>query len=136
MVVASPPIPRSRIAIGIDPALRPRMAGLSEGRTLAIDFFVARLRTSVVVGDLSLRWLDTGPEGEIEVPDGLAALATIEGVGLVADARLLELLATTGPTIVEGGPPFARHLALRLDDSAAWIEFLETPVARRRRSLS
>lgn len=131
-----PSIRRSAIAIGLEPRLRSRFAELANGRTLAIDFFISRLCTSIVVGDLELRWLATEPGGHVWLPDGFVALAPIEGVGMAADERLLELLAASGPTIVEGGPLFARHLGLRLEDAAAWIDFLESPRSRRPVSLT
>jgi hypothetical protein len=60
-------------------------------------------------------------------------LAQVEGVPLLADERLLELLSKAGPTIRLVGPPFARHLAVELDDPGAWIDFLGTPAALRHR---
>ncbi len=92
-----------------------------------IDFFASRCCTSVAVGDLTARWMANPPS------TGFTPLAPIEGVPLVADERLLDLLASAGPTIRLGGPPFARHLAIDLDDPAAWIDFLGTPAALRRR---
>jgi len=132
MLQVAAPVPRSSIAIGVDPALRARLPALAGGRTLAIDFFASRiLCTNILVGDLTLRWLESGPSGETLMPDGFVALAPVDGVALAAKERLLGLLATTGPTIVEDGPTFARRLNLRLDDAAAWLAFLDAPGASR-----
>ncbi len=92
-----------------------------------IDFFASRCCTSVAVGDLTARWVDDPPV------EGFVALAAIEGVPIRANERLLELLAAAGPSVCLGGLPFARHLAVELDDPAAWIDFLGTPAALRRR---
>ena len=123
-------VPRSHIAIGVDPAVRERLPALADGRTLGIDFYASRLLcTNILVGDLTLRWLDSGPSGDTLMPEDFVALSPVDGVAVAAHERLLELLATTGPTIVENGPIFARHLNLRLDDAAAWLEFLDAPRA-------
>ena len=126
---AQRPIPRSRIAVGLDPALRGRLAVLAAGRAIAIDWFASRCRcTSVWVGDLTVRWIQPGTP----VDDGLVALAPIEGVPIRAAAGLLDMLATTGPSLRLSGPVFARRLSIDLVDPGAWLDFLETPVAHRR----
>jgi hypothetical protein len=123
---AASPIPRSRLAIGVDPSLRGALPELAAGRAIAIDFFASRCCTTVWIGDLTAGWLQPGESR----PD-LIALAPIEGVEAFVDRRLVELLAATGPTLHLAGPSFARHLAVRLDDAAAWLAFLETPPAHR-----
>jgi hypothetical protein len=126
---AQRPIPRSRIAIGLDPALRGRLTALAAGRAIAIDWFASRSScTSVWFGDLTVRWIEPGTP----VRDGYVALAPIDGVPVHAAAGLLDLLATTGPSLRLSGPGFARHLSVDLLDPGAWIDFLETPVAHRR----
>lgn len=123
------PVPRSRIAVGLDPALRGRLAPLAAGRSIAIDWFASRWRcTSVWVGDLTARWVEPGALVEA----GFVALAPIDGVPVLAAAGLLDLLATTGPSLRLSGPVFARHLALDLRDPVAWLDFLDTPLAHRR----
>jgi len=118
-------IDRSRIAIGLEPEVRDRLRTLAAGRILGIDFFSARCCTSVLIGDLTARWLVP------PLPGGFVVLMPIEGVDVAADERLLDLLEHAGPTLTWGGPPFARHFALRLADPAAWLTFLETPAAFR-----
>ena len=128
-------VPRSRIAIGVDPAVRDRQPALAAGRTRGDYYYASRLLcTNILVGDLTLRWLDSGPSGDTLMPEGFVALSPVDGVAVAANERLLGLLATTGPTIVEDGPIFARHLNLRLDDAAGWLEFLDAPRALRSHS--
>jgi hypothetical protein len=121
------PILRSPIAIGLAPTLRGRLETLSAGRALVIDFFASRCCTSVWVGDITAGWLQRGDDRS-----ELVSLAAIDGVAVFADPRLLDLLATAGPTLRLAGPTFARHLAIELDDAAAWLAFLETPAGHRR----
>ena len=132
MLGTAAPVPRSAIAIGLDPDLRPSFAERAGGRTLAIGYYASRMCGNILVGDLQLEWLHEGAAGDTRLPAGFIALAPIEGVGIAADERLLELLASSGATIGESGPPFARGLNLRLDDAAAWLDFLDSPLARRR----
>ncbi len=117
--------PRSVIAIGLAPDVRGRLAELARGRTLVIDYYSARCCTSVLVGDLTIRWAELRP------PGGFMPLEPIEGVAVVAEPRLLDVLERAGPSLAWGGPIFARHLAVRLDEPEAWIAFLETPAAFR-----
>jgi hypothetical protein len=124
---AASPIPRSQLAIGLDPSLRGELARLSAGRAVVIDFFASRCCTSVWIGDLTAGWLQPGESR----PD-LVALAPIDGVPVFVDRRLIDLLADAGPTLRLAGPSFARHLAVRLEDAAAWLAFLETPDSHRR----
>jgi hypothetical protein len=125
---AQRPIPRSRIAVGLDPALRGRLAVLAAGRSIAIDWFASRSRcTSVWIGDLTARWVKPGAP----VKAGLVPLVPIDGVPVHAAGGLLDLLATTGPSLRLSGPVFARHLAVDLVDPVAWFDFLETPLAHR-----
>jgi hypothetical protein len=125
--LAVSPIPRSRLAIGLDPSLRGELARLAAGRAVVVDFFASRTCTSVWVGDLTAGWLQPG-----SVRPELVALAPIEGVDVFVDRRLVELLVDAGPSLRLAGPSFARHLAVRLEDAAAWLAFLETPAAHRR----
>ena len=120
------PIPRSIVTIGLAAELRGRLAGLAEGRTLAIGFYASRCGPSVAVGDITVSWLEGAP------PPGSVALAPVEGVPLVTDERLVEILRDSGPTLLLGGPVFARHLAIRLERPELWIDFLSRPGALRR----
>ena len=113
-------VPRSRLSIGVEPALRAQLARLAAGRTLVIDYFASQ-RCGVVIGDLTGRF-DTEPLGP-----GYTELASIEGVRVFVESRLRSTLEVAGPTIRLGGPPFARHLAVELHEPEPWIEFLESP---------
>lgn len=128
---ASARIPRSAVEIDLQPGLRPQFPDLAAGRTLAIGYFTSPLWGNVLIGDLQLRWLAEGPGGSVSMPTGFVALSPLEGVGVVADERLLEVLAAARPTIVATGPRFARGLNLRLERSEVWIDFLDSPAARK-----
>ena len=128
---ASAIIPRTAVAIGLDPAFRLSFPNVAAGRTLAIGYFTSRL-LGRIIGDLELTWLEDAPGGSIELPAGFVALEPVAGVGLAADQRLLELLSVSGPTLVESRGPFASTgVDVRLDAAEAWIDFLDSPVARR-----
>jgi hypothetical protein len=119
------------VAIGLDPGLRGTFAEVAKGRVLAIGYFTSPLWGNILIGDLELHWLDGRPGGAIELPSGYVALEPIDGVGVVADERLIGVLSDAAPTLVETGPPFARGLDVRLDAAEAWIDFLDSPAARR-----
>jgi|SRR6266545_4142159 len=113
-------VPRSQVSLGVEPTLRGSVAQLAKGRVLVIDYFASR-RCSVVIGDLTSDFEDTPPgRGYIE-------LASIEGVRVFAASRLLGVLAGARSSLRLGGPPFARHLAVDLDQPERWIDFLEEP---------
>jgi hypothetical protein len=113
-------LPRSRLAFGVEPALRVQLGRLAAGRTLVIDYFASR-RCSVVIGDLTCRF-EARPRGR-----GYTELASIDGVRVFVESRLLDTLKAAGPTLRLGGPPFARHLAIELDEPERWIDFLDGP---------
>ena len=113
-------VPRSQVGIGIESSLRGDLAGLARGRVLVIDYFASR-RCSVVVGDLTAQFTKRSPGS------GYTELAAIEGVRLFTDLRLLPVLRDGEPTLVIGGPPFARHLAVRLERPERWLDFLDEP---------
>ena len=129
--LGAPPISRAVVAIGLGTELRATFAELAAGRTLAIGYFTSRLCGSILIGDIDLEWLEAEPGGRVSLPAGFVALAPLESVALVVDERLLEVLATAGPTIVQADGPFRRGLAIRLDAPEAWLDFLESPGARR-----
>jgi hypothetical protein len=115
-------VPRSRISLGVEPTLRASFARLAHGRVMVIDYFVSRTRRQwIVFGDLTASFAD-GPPGP-----GFVELASIEGVRIFVERRLLPVLAEAGPTLRPAGPPFARHLAIELELPERWIEFLEGP---------
>ena len=113
-------VPRSKLSLGVEPTLRGSLARLANRRPIVIDYFASR-RCSVVIGDLTVKFGDrpTGP--------GYVELASIEGVRVFAESRLLEVLGDAGSTLRLGGPPFARHLSIELDRPERWIDFLEQP---------
>ena len=120
MGLAETVIPRSRIRVGIEPALRTRLTQLAAGRPLVLDYFASR-RCSVVIGDLTADFRREAPG------PAYVELASIEGVPVFAEARLLPVLNDAALTLRLGGPIFARHLAISLDPGSRWIEFLEQP---------
>ena len=121
-------VPRSQISLGVEPTLRRSLAQIANGRVLVIDYFASR-RCSVVIGDL------TGDFENAPPSPGFVELASIDGVRVFAEARLLAVLGDAGSTLRLGGLPFARHVAVELDRPERWIDFLEGPgvLARKRR---
>jgi hypothetical protein len=113
-------VPRSQVSVGVEPLLRQALAGLANGRVLVIDYFASR-RCSVTIGDTMADFEATPPGG------GYIELASIEGVRVFVEARLMPILSDAGPTLHLGGPPFARHLSVRLERPERWIEFLDAP---------
>jgi len=113
-------LPRSQISLGVEPTLRRSLAQLAKGRVLVIDYFASR-RCSVVIGDL------TGDFEDVPPAPGFVELASIEGVRVFAESRLLAVLADAGSTLRLGGLPFAQHIAVELDRPERWIDFLERP---------
>jgi hypothetical protein len=115
-------IPRSVVSIGVDVRVRPSLAERAAGRALVIDYFASR-RCGLVVGDLTARF------GQPPAARDYAELASIEGVPVFAHRLLLPLLRDTQPGLIEAGPVFARHLAVRLEQPERWLDFLEEPGA-------
>lgn len=127
--VSSPSAGLARtVRLAVDPNVRGRIAAIAAGRTLVVDYYATRCCTSVWVGDLAVSWRDADVE-EIRT----AELEPVDGVRVVADRHLLDVLAVGEPVLTLAGPSFARHLAVRLDRPEVWIAFLESPrIARRR----
>ena len=113
-------VPRSRISLGVEPPLRASLARLAGGRVVVIDYFASR-RCSVVFGDL------TGAFAARPPGPAYVEFASIEGVRIFVERRLLPVLAEAGPTLRLAGPSFARHLAVELEVPERWIDFLERP---------
>lgn len=114
------PIPRSAISVGVDRALRSSLPALAAGRSLVIDSF--RLwQCGTWVGDLTVEWwaAEPGPE--------FAELASLDGVRLFANRRLLRLLRDGEAMLRRGRLPFRRGLAVTLEHGELWIDFLEHP---------
>jgi hypothetical protein len=119
-VVAPPVIPRSQISVGLDPSLRASLGMFAAGRMLVLDYFASR-RCSVVIGDLTCGLRAALPIGDF------VELTPIEGVRLFVERRLLAILGEAGPSLRMAGPPFARHLAVKLEQPERWIDFLDGP---------
>lgn len=113
-------IHRSIVRVGVSPGLRSRLGQLAAGRPLVVGYFVSR-RCGVSVGDMTARFDRRGPGR------GYVQLATIEGVPMWVDERLLPVLRDAELTLRWGGPLFARHLAISLEPASRWIDFLEQP---------
>jgi hypothetical protein len=113
-------IPRSIVGIEVDARLRPSLAQRAAGHALLIDYFASR-RCGPVVGDLTARF------GQPPATREYAELASIEGVPVFAHRLLLPLLRDAQPRLIEAGPVFARHLAVRLPEPERWLDFLEQP---------
>jgi len=113
-------VPRSLIALGVEPALRSSLAATAKGRVVVIDYFASR-RCCVVIGDL------TGGFAAVPPGPGFVELAEIEGVRIFVETRLVALLGDAGPTLRLAGPPFARHLSVALNEPEQWLDFLERP---------
>jgi len=113
-------VARSAISVGIEPAHRGDLARMAGGRVLIIDYFASR-RCSLVVGDLTAEFRER-PAGR-----GYAELASVEGVRLFVEERLLPVLRDGEATLVLAGPVFARHLSVRLERPERWLDFLEEP---------
>ena len=114
------------MSIGADPRATRQIAGEARGRTLLIDFYVARCCTSVLVGDLETRWLDPGQDA------GLELIGSVSGTPIVAHNGLTSVLRDGAARLVAGGW-LGRSLQVRLDVPEAWLDFLDTPAARRLR---
>ena len=110
-------MPVSGLALEVDPAVADRIAQLSHGRPLIIDWFASR-GCCVTVGDLRVGFDD---------PDHAANLLELEPIGgvRVFAARQLHDVLSTGAEIRLGGPSFARHLWIALDRPEVWLEFID-----------
>src|SRR6266446_5512166 len=112
------PIPRSEIAVAIDPGLRGRLRAMSKGGILVVDYFTSR-RCNVTLGDLTAGVRTQAPG------TGYVELAPVEGVRLFAATPLLRLLREAGPGLKLVRGIFGPHLAVRLERPEDWIAFLE-----------
>lgn len=54
-------------------------------------------------------------------------VASIEGVDVFAENRLVRVFEDAALMLRLGGPVFARHLVVSLDPGSRWIDFLEQP---------
>ncbi len=113
-------VPRSEIRLGVDPTLRRDLARLADDRVLVIDYYASR-RCSLVVGDLTANFERRPPA------HGYAQLASIEGVPVFVEFRLMPVLRDGEATLLLAGPSFARHLSVRLERPEGWLDFLDQP---------
>ncbi len=112
--------PRLEAGISIAPRLRDRLASLAAGRALVIDYF-ARARCGSVVGDLTAKFRP------VPADDGYVQLATVDGVRLFAEKRLIGLFEDGGTGLDLAGPRLARHLVVTVQRPERWLDFLERP---------
>ncbi len=54
-------------------------------------------------------------------------LASIEGVDVLVENRLVPVFEDAALTLRLGGPVFARHLAVSQDPGSHWLDSLEQP---------
>lgn len=101
-----------------------RIAASAEGRVLAIDYFASRCCSSLLVGDLETRWVESGSHPEF------VDVGNVAGTPVVADRRLVSVLATGRATIVETGGLLGKSIGVRLGKPEVWIAFLDSPAAR------
>ncbi len=97
---------------------------MARGRVLVIGYFTSRCCGGTVVGDLTVDWRPPAHGG------GLRQMAVLDGVPILADERVADVLlvgrAEIGPgSIVRRGTP-----TLRLADPNTWMEFLERGLKR------
>jgi hypothetical protein len=110
----------SGLRFGVDAGLHAELATMPAGRTLVIDYFAGR-RCGVVTGDLTVEVRDAAVEGPyVEV-------APVDGLRIVVQERLRDVLERSGPTLRLVGPRFRRHIGIELDRPELWIDFLDQP---------
>ena len=112
-------VSHSQLSIGFEPTLRRELATRATGRVLVIDYFASR-RCGVVTGDLTATFRH-------EIVGRYLELAPVDGVRIVAEERLLNLLQRSGPTLRLTGPNLWRHLSVELALPELWLDFLERP---------
>lgn len=114
----------SPICLRVEASLATRLAWLSRGQPLVIDWFASR-RCAVTFGDLTVGFRS------VRSASDYAELEPIDDVRVFAERRLLDLLAT-GAEVKVGGSVFGHHLALAIDHPERWLEFLEHHPGNRR----
>lgn len=125
-MIGKPTARSATMSIGADPRATRQIAEDARGRTLLIDFYASRCCRSVLVGDLETRWLDPGQDA------GLEPIGSVSGTPIVADPGLTRVLRDGAARLVAGGW-LGRSFQVRLDVPEAWLDFLDTPAARRLR---
>jgi hypothetical protein len=118
----------------VNPGTRAELPKLARGRILLIDYFARVGQRGVILGDVELRWLTRAedlpapvlrvtdlPESPVFIVPELAPLMV----------RVHARLEAVGPH----WPPFLRHLAIRISDGEAWLDFFAaraSPLGRHR----
>jgi hypothetical protein len=100
--------------------LRASLPSAARGRHLVIDYFASH-RCGAPVGDLTATFRADEPGADY------VELDPLDDVRCFAEARLVPLLAEARATLRWAGPTFARHLAVELDRSELWLQFLDRP---------
>jgi hypothetical protein len=117
-------VSRSPIQLRVEDSVAQRLAGLSQGRALRIDYWASR-RCGVTIGDLRVGF------GAPPVTREYAELEPVGDIRVIAERSLLEILAA-GAVLRFGRPEFARHLALMIDEPERWLDFLSCHPGNRR----
>jgi len=104
--------------LGIHDSIRGRLHAMAAGRSLAIGYFRSG-RCGSLVGDLTLSWTSESPGS------GHVALEPVEGVSVLADRRLLEVLRWAAPELRSGGWLDRGTPSILLAVPEVWIDFLE-----------
>jgi hypothetical protein len=117
-------VSRSPIQLRVEASLAARLPELSQGRALLIDYYSSR-RCGVTIGDLSVRFAAPSPRRDY------AELEPIGETRVLVAQDLVDVLAA-GFELRFGGPAFAQHLALTIDEPERWLDFLGRHPGNRR----
>jgi hypothetical protein len=117
-------VSRSPIQVRVEASLASRLAELSHGRGLLIDYYASR-RCGVTIGDLNATFIALPPGQDY------TELEPIGDMQVFAERSLLGVLAA-GVEVRFGGPAFAQHLALTIDEPDRWLDFLGRHPGNRR----
>ncbi len=102
------------------PRLGPKLAALSRGRALVIDYF-ASARCGPAVGDVTAGFV---PDPSTET---YARMNDLQGVPVFAERRLVPLLEETTLVLDLRRLSLGDRLAVYLEPPERWLEFLERP---------
>jgi hypothetical protein len=111
------------VSIAIDGRLVGGLADVAAGRLLVIDFLVTRPSWSVPEAVLSARLQAAAPPGWVRI-------ATLEGVTVVAEPRLVGVLRDVGLTLRPVAGAILGQFDLGMERPFAWLDFLATAVRR------
>jgi len=116
-------VERQPPAIALEPRLHGRLATLSAGRALVVEYFTSK-SCCAVIGDFTVSWRTATPG------PGYMSLPPIEGVPIYADRRLLAVLSEGMPELWPGGLFRRDTPTIRLGIPERWIQFLGGPPAQ------